>query len=339
MSGVSRSRALTGIAALAAALGLVFLLSLGVGAAGIPLGEVARILLGRGGDETARSILLGVRLPRTAAALLAGMGLSVSGVILQAVLRNPLADPYLLGVSSGAALGAVAAIVMGLASFFAGAVPAAALAGALLAVAAVYLLARREGGLPPHTLILAGVVISSFCSALVMFLNVRMEARQLQGAFFWIMGGFSNPPGDYLWPVAAAVALGLAAAIFWSVRMNLLTQGEETAASLGLDVEWDKKILFLAACLMTGTVVAISGLIGFVGLVVPHAARMIFGPDHRRVVPAAALMGGSLLILSDMAARVLLAPAELPVGVITAVIGAPFFLYLLGKRGRSWGGE
>jgi len=327
------------VTALAALLLLVLLLSLSfslfMGPTAIPIKEILRALTG-GGDTTARTIVLEIRLPRLFMALLCGTALSTAGVIFQALLRNPLADPYLLGVSSGAALGAVSGMVLGLAALHQALIPLTAFAGGALAVAAVYTLARSDGGLPPHTLILAGVIISSLCSALVLFLNVMMEARQLQGALFWIMGSLAAPVAGYLGPVTLAVLAGTGLSLFGAMKMNLLTQGDEVAASLGLEVEREKKILFFAACLMTAAVVSMTGLIGFVGLVVPHAARMIFGSDHRLVLPAAAVLGSSLLLLSDLAARTLLAPAELPVGVVTALIGAPFFLYLLKTRKGYW---
>lgn len=318
---------------------LSVILSLSLGAVSVPFQETLLSIFGMSKGSLAGTIVISIRLPRTLMALLAGIALSASGVIFQAMLRNPLADPYLLGVSSGAALGAVASIAAGVSGMHPGLVPLAAMIGGGIAVAAVYFLARKDGGLPPHTLILAGVIISSFCSALVLFMNVMMEARQLQGALFWIMGSLSSPRVDYMWTVFLAVALGLALSLVGAARMNILTQGEEVAASLGVDVERDKKILFMAACLMTGAVVSVSGLIGFVGLVVPHAARMIFGPDHRLLLPAAALLGASFLIMSDVAARTVLAPAEVPVGVVTALIGAPFFFYLLRRQKRVWSGE
>jgi iron complex transport system permease protein len=321
---------LAGCAVLAAAV------SLTVGAVAIPPGDVLRALLS-GGGGTAGDIVRGIRLPRTVAAFLAGLALSTSGVVFQAMLRNPLADPYLLGVSSGAALGAVSALAFGLAASFPGSVPLAALAGAGVAALAVYALAVRDGGLPPHTLILAGVVISSFCSALVLFLNVMMEARQLQGALFWVMGSLASPPAWLGW-AALAVAAGFGWTLASAGKLDLLAQGDDTAASLGLETGREKNLFFAAACVMTGAVVAVGGLIGFVGLVIPHAARMLFGPGHRVLVPAAALLGAAFLMLSDVAARTALAPAELPVGVITALVGAPFFLVQLRRRGRAWGG-
>ncbi len=322
---------------LAGLLVLSVILSLGLGSVSLPPRDVLEALAGRG-SGTAAVIVRSLRFPRTLMALLAGAGLSAAGVIFQGTLRNPLADPYLLGVSSGAALGAVLSMALGLAASHPGLAPLAALLGGGLAATAVYLLARREGGLPPHTLILAGVVISSFCSSVVLFLNVMMESRQLQGALFWVMGSLAAPAEGYLFPVALTVGGGLALCISRAGRLDLLTQGEETAASLGLEVEREKKILFAAACLMTGGVVAVSGLIGFVGLIIPHAARMLLGPKHRVLLPAAALLGASFLVLSDVAARTILAPAELPVGVITALIGAPFFMVLLRRQRRSWGG-
>src|SRR5512139_387779 len=328
---------LTVLAALAAAAAL---LAFKTGPVPISWDELARVVT----DPAARDalpapsrILLDLRLPRVLLGLLVGAALAVSGTSFQALLRNPLADPYLLGLSGGAALGAVLVLVSGAAASAPLLLPAAAVAGALAAVVAVWRLAAGAGALPPTSLILAGVVVSSFCSALVMFLASVSPAGRVQGALYWLMGSLASPPRDILAPVAVAVLGGTCALSLAGSRLNALSLGEETAAHLGVDVARTRALLFFAASLVTGAAVAAAGLVGFVGLVVPHALRTLVGADHRLLVPASALAGAAVLVLADTAARSVLPPAEVPVGVVTALFGAPFFLVLLRRR-RGWMG-
>jgi iron complex transport system permease protein len=282
-------------------------------------------------------ILLDLRLPRILLGCLVGAGLAVAGTTFQGLLRNPLADPYLLGVSGGAALGAVFILTTGAAAGVPLIVPAAACIGALAAVAAVWRLASGAGALPPTALILSGVVVSAFCSALVMFLTAIAPAGRVQGALFWMMGSLASPPPGILPAVAGAVALGVGLAVISGPQLNALSLGEETAAHLGVNARRVRLRLFFAASVATGAAVASAGLVGFVGLVVPHALRALVGADHRLLLPASALAGAVTLVLADTAARSVLPPAEIPVGVVTALLGAPFFLVLLRRR-RGWMG-
>jgi iron complex transport system permease protein len=255
-------------------------------------------------------------------------------VSLQALLRNPLADPYVLGISSGAALGAGVAILMGLGTAVVAALtlPLCAFIGGLLSIIIVYRIAASYGYLPIHTLLLAGVILNAVFSALIMFITSMMDPNRSFGMMAWLMGTLSGP--DY--PALLSLATYLGAGTFILFRqagaLNVLTLGEESAKSLGVEVETVKKTVFLAAALLTGAVVAFSGLIGFVGMVVPHAVRMVIGADHRLLLPASALIGGAFLMLADTLARTLLAPGEIPVGVVTALAGGPFFIYLLMSR-------
>jgi len=304
----------------------------------IPLADVARILLG-GSDETltgvsgvSRSmIVLEVRLPRVLLAFLVGASLAAVGVALQALLRNPLADPYILGVSSGAALGAVLALQMGIAWAFAGfsALHLFAFLGAGATIVTMYRLVVTEGCVPVHTLLLAGVIINAIISALILFITSVSDSTSAFRMFFWLMGNLTTLGYAGLGALAVLVAVGIGLLCGQARNLNLLALGEETARGLGLAVERVKHLIFLTTALVTGAVVAVSGLVGFVGMVVPHAMRMVLGADHRLLVPAAALFGGVFLMAADTVARSLLAPTELPVGVITALCGGPFFIYLL----------
>jgi iron complex transport system permease protein len=279
-----------------------------------------------------------LRLARTALGVVAGAGLSVAGVIFQAILRNPLAEPYVLGVSSGAGLGAALAIVLGL-SAAAGAwtLPATAFAGALVTILLVYALARTPTGTAPvQTLLLSGVVVSAVLGSILMFVVSMSPSEKLHGIVWWLLGNLQVFDWGLLRIVSAVVAAGLAVSILFARDLNLMALGEEPAAHLGLDVEWTKKLFFLLASLMTGATVAACGLIGFVGLIVPHTVRLLVGPDHRRLVTASALAGATFLVLADSVARTLIAPREVPIGVITAMLGGPFFLGLLRRRKASY---
>ena len=280
----------------------------------------------------AQVILLQIRLPRILLGFLVGGCLAAVGVGLQAFLRNPLADPYVLGVSSGAALGAAVAILLKLDALAPGLVPASAFTGSLLSLLALYRIAASYGHLPVHTLLLGGVIINALCSALIMFVTSLVDPAQAFRIIAWLMGALSSPDYATLGGLAAYLAIGGALLFRQAFALNVLTLGEDSARSLGVEVERVKRILFFVTALLSGAVVTASGLIGFVGMVVPHAVRMVVGADHRLLMPASALAGGALLAAADTVARMILAPAELPVGVVTALIGAPFFLYLLMAR-------
>lgn len=308
---------------------LVLLLSLWAGTFHLPFSEMLAILFGQGSSPTHSAVVLKIRLPRTLLAALVGAALGASGGAFQAVLRNPLADPYILGVSGGAALGAVAAIAVGMTSPLV--VPIAAFGGALGSLGLVYWVARAHRS-SPHTLILSGVMVGSLASAVLLFLLWLIPNDPLRTAIFWLAGNLAlaNPdwlPWLMLWSAAAFLLLCSQAR-----ALDLFTQGEEVAADLGLDIGRARLIIFIAAGALTAAAVAQAGLVGFVGLTVPHVVRLIWGPVHRRLLPAAALSGAIFLMLADAIARTLLAPTEIPVGVVTALIGAPFFLYLLRRQ-------
>ncbi len=299
-----------------------------VGPSAVGPAEVLEVLTG-GAREMERSIVLSVRMPRVATAVLTGAALGVSGALFQALLRNPLAEPYLLGVSSGAALGAVLALVLGGGWLGAATLPAAALGGGLLAIAVVFRVARVAGRLDTRVLILAGVVVAAFFSAGVMLVLTFAPAEATRSALLWTMGSLDGAS----WTAAAALAAYSipATAFAWGLARHLdaLALGEETAAVLGTDVERVKRTAYFVASLLAAASVSVAGVIGFVGLVVPHAVRILRGSGHRGLLPLSFLGGGVLLVLADAVARTAAAPREIPVGVVTAFIGVPFFLLLL----------
>jgi len=283
------------------------------------------------GTDTERAIILSLRVPRALLAGIVGAGLSVSGAIFQALLRNPLADPYILGVSSGAAVGAIIAILMGLSTLSIG-LPLASFIGALLTILIVFNFGREDGKIHPNTLLLAGVIIGSVLSALIMFFISISQKEELHTIIFWLMGDFSFSNYQAVYMIFPYIFFGFIFLYLQARQLNLILSGEESALQMGVDVERLKLISYLLASLITAASVSVCGLIGFVGLIVPHSVRLIFGPDHRLLLPSAALIGASFLIASDTFARTLLAPTELPVGVITAAFGGPFFIYLLRTR-------
>jgi iron complex transport system permease protein len=320
------------------------LICLQYGTEKIPLLDVARILFAPGSNlgESARGvspsvILLEVRLPRLLLAFLVGASLAAVGVALQALLRNPLADPYILGISSGGALGAALAVQFGVAWALAGfsAVQFFAFFGAGMAILAVYRIAISDGRIPVQTLLLAGVIINAMLSALILFITSLSDSTSAFRLFFWLMGSLATLGYSGLGALALYVFVGLGLLLSQARHLNLLSLGEDPAQGLGLEVEQVKRVIFFTSALLTGAAVAVSGLIGFVGMIVPHGIRMIFGPDHRLVLPAAAVVGGTFLAVADTVARSVLAPTELPVGVITALCGGPFFIYLLVSRRKS----
>ncbi len=316
---------------------LVTLASVMVGSVRVRPGRSLSILIhsvfGLGGEETEmeRTIILSLRFPRAMLAGLVGAGLSVSGAILQALLRNPLADPYILGVSSGAAIGAIVAIMVGLGALSFG-LPIASFLGALMTVLVVFYFGRQDGKIHPNTLLLAGVIIGSFLSALIMFFLSISQKEELHTIIFWLMGDFSFSNTRAILIILPYILLGVFLLYCQSRKLNLILSGEESALQLGVNVGRLRLISYLLASLITAASVSVCGLIGFVGLIIPHSVRLVFGPDHRLLIPACALVGASFLIASDTFARTILSPVELPVGVITAAFGGPFFVYLLRTR-------
>jgi iron complex transport system permease protein len=283
-----------------------------------------------------QSGILDLRVARILMAVVAGAGLSVAGVVFQALFRNPLAEPYVLGVSSGAGLGAAVAILLNLTVLGVWTIPGLAFAAALGTIFLVYALARdRSGATPIHTLLLSGVMVSAVFGSMLMFLVTLSRSEQIHTVIWWLLGDLQILNWTLLWSAATVVALGLVVTIVLSRDLNVITLGEEPAAHLGLNVERSKSLFLLLAALMTGATVSACGLIGFVGLIVPHSVRMAIGPDHRRLVPAAALAGATFLVVADSFARTMMAPIDVPIGVVTALLGGPFFFVLLRRKRRS----
>lgn len=317
----------------------VCLLCLQFGATKIDLGIALSALSGwsgsgaldRAGTDTSAVIMLHIRLPRVLTGFLVGGSLAVVGVALQALLRNPLADPYVLGVSSGAALGVSLAMLFGIGTTlaFLPALPLFGFVGGLLSLGAMYRLARSRGRLPIQSMLLAGVILNAMLTALIMFITSIMDPNRSAGLIAWLMGSLMVSSYGILSMFALYVVGGASLLLQKAQIMNILTFGEETARSLGVETERVKKQLFFLAALLTGAVVSVSGMIGFVGMVVPHAVRMLVGSDHRVLLPASMLAGGMFLVGADTIARTILAPSEIPVGIVTALTGGPMFLYLL----------
>lgn len=281
-----------------------------------------------------KEILFSIRLPRILFAGIVGAALSMAGAVFQALLRNPLADPYILGVSGGAAVGAIIGILIG-ATLLPLGIPGLAFLGAVLTVIIVFGIARTGAQLRSNTLLLAGVIVNAFFSAIIMFLISTTSSSDVHNVVFWLMGDLSLATTGEIALTGAVLFIGFVVLYAHARPMNLIVVSEETALQLGVHVERTKKILFVAASLITGVAVSVSGIIGFVGLVIPHLMRMVLGPDHRLLLPASFLFGASFLVLADTIARTLMAPSELPVGVITAICGAPYFIYLL-RKGRGF---
>lgn len=316
---------------------LLLVLAVAAVVAGIALGpadlswsESMGGLVGRG-DDTVVAIVRQLRAPRVLLAFLVGGCLAVTGATLQALVRNPLADPYLLGLSGGAGVGAVLAIALHAGGAWA--VPTAAFVGALVAIGLVYRLALVAGaGVDPRVLLLAGVVVSAFGGAILGAIFSLSSAAELQNAMLWLLGGFDAASWRVLGIFLSYAALPVAYLYYINRPLDLLSLGEEPAQFLGTDVNRLKRRLYVSASLLTAACVAVSGIIGFVGLVVPHAVRMVLGHTHRTLLPAAFLLGGTLLTAADAVARTAFAPRQLPVGVVTALLGVPVFALLL----RRW---
>jgi iron complex transport system permease protein len=278
-----------------------------------------------------KTILFSIRLPRIFFAGIVGAALSTAGVVFQALLRNPLADPYILGVSGGSAVGAIIGIIIGAGCVPFG-IPALAFLGAVLTVALVFVIGSREGRLDSNTLLLAGVIVNAFFSAVIMFFISTSSNADLHNIAFWMMGDMSLADGDKIMLMTVLLAVGTGIVCCYARPLNLIVAGEETAMQLGVDVKRTKVVLFIAGSLITAVAVSFTGIIGFVGLVIPHMMRMVLGTDHRLLLPASFLFGASFLVIADTIARVIFPGMELPVGVITALCGAPYFIYLLRTR-------
>lgn len=354
VSRVARRHRRRGLALLwgfAVMLLLAFLLAVGYGAVAIGPGETVSVLAAQLGIELPwrftrqqEAVLLAIRLPRAAAGILVGAALAVSGAALQGLFRNPLADPALIGVSFGAALAAVVTIVLG------GSIaallpllppdlllPLAAFAGGLAATFVVYRVASRDGRTDVATLLLAGVAMNAMTSAGIGFMVFLSDDQQLRDLNYWMLGSLGGITWDRLTLAAPFVMSGTALLPLFARHLNALLLGESEAVHLGFHVEHTKRAIVVLVALATGTAVAISGVIGFIGLVVPHLVRLIAGPDHRLLLPASVFAGASLILVADLFARTLVLPAELPIGILTACVGGPFFLWLLLRRRKRGG--
>ncbi len=354
IAAVARRRQRRGalfLGALAVLLAVTVLVSVSHGAVSVSAGQVLAILAREIGialpwefGQREETVLLSIRLPRMLLGLVTGAALAVAGAVLQGLFRNPLADPALIGVSSGAALAAVATIVLGgtLAAFMPPGLrpfllPAAAFLGGLLVTLLVYRIASRDGQVDVATMLLAGVALNAVASAgigLMVFISTDQQLRDLN---FWLLGSLGGVTWTTLLPALPLIGLPvLVLPLLWR-RLNALLLGEGQAFHLGFDVERTKRVLVVLAALTAGASVALTGVIGFVGLVVPHLIRLSVGPDHRILLPGAVLLGAALMLIADLFARTVVLPAELPIGVLTAFVGGPFFLWLL-LRGRRMGG-
>jgi iron complex transport system permease protein len=338
-----RRRSLGWFAGLAGLLVASMLLAVAVGAVWISPWTTIRLIgwkLGLAGPPegvpaAANVILFQLRLPRVLLAGVVGAALAAAGAVFQALFRNPMADPAIIGVSSGAALGAIAAILLGAGSLLGGAgVPAAAFVGALGTALLVYRLARIGPAIQMTTLLLSGIAVAAIVSAIVS-LVMTFSGEQIRSIYFWLLGGLSARGWEPLAAATPLVLLGLIAAAGNAGRLNLSTLGDERASQLGLDVEMFKRWMLATGSLLAAAAVSVAGLIGFVGLMTPHILRLVVGADHRRLIPASILGGGAFMVLADLAARTAVSPQEVPVGAVTAVLGGPFFLYLLRKERRA----
>lgn len=331
-------------AILGAILFFVVIVALKLGAVPVSLyglgRDLLRVIFHHGGEIKSDYglIIIDIRLPRILLGIFVGASLSVAGTGFQALLRNPLADPYVLGVSSGAALGAILALIVAphltlspaLADLL---TPFGAFLGAGSTIAAVYFLGRREGQIDSNTLLLGGVITASFISAIIMFLMTSLTGSNLRGMAFWLMGNLSTSlqPSVY-WVLAFGFIVSTVAIYTTASDLNLLLSGEKEAMHLGVDVPRVRLVVYIAASVLTGLAVSVSGAIGYVGLLVPHVMRQLFGSDHRILLPTAALGGAIAVVIADTIGRTIVPPAELPVGAMTALAGAPLFIYLLRRR-------
>jgi iron complex transport system permease protein len=328
---------------------VAFVAGIAIGSSPVPAAIVARVLASNflpygwidSGDiaETQQVIVWLIRTPRVIVAALVGAGLAVAGAQMQGLFRNPLASPDIIGTSAGGVLGAVLSLATGLAMRSIFYLPVMSFTGALLALFLVYAIATRHGRTPVTTLLLTGVAFNALIGAITSFVIslqwVRWEVAQ--EILFWMMGGLDSRTWKHVWLSLPCIVIGLIVAFVYSRDLDVLLLGEETALAVGTDVERVKRIILTCAALLTGAAVAVSGLIGFVGLVIPHVVRLIIGPKHRYLLPASALTGAAFLILMDILARTVSRPEEIRLGIVTAILGAPFFLYLLLRHYRAVG--
>lgn len=326
---------------LLALLALSMVISLGVGPVEIAPLRMVELLLQKVGfsgvEQGVDAVIVGdIRLPRVLLAALVGAALAMSGTVMQGFFQNPMADPYIIGISSGAALGATLAIVTGLDFWFFGlsGVGLFAFLGALAVTVAVYGISLRGGRLPSTVVLLSGIALGSLAAALTSFLMIAAnDGEDVQRILFWLMGSLASRRWEHVHMVWPQIIIGALFLQWYARDLDLIVQGEEQAQFLGVEVERVKRHLLVGATLLAAGAVAVSGIIGFVGLIVPHVMRLLVGPNHRILLPCAMLGGAILLVGADLLARILVEPAELPIGIITSLLGAPFFLYLLRRRG------
>lgn len=330
--------------ALGAMLLVLLVLAVAIGRVHIPIGEVVAVIVRRlyalvtwqpvEGATANEIIVWNLRLPRALLAASVGACLALAGCMMQGLLRNPMADPYVIGVSAGASVGgAIAFMLAGALGWRWGIAltPLLAFLGAIGAVVLVYLVAKVGGRIPIMNLLLSGIALNTVLSALLSFL-IYFATRELQSLIYWLMGSFTGRGWAHVGIIIPHLLIGLVLAVFLARDLNALSLGEEAATTLGVNVEGSKRLLLFASTLLTAGAVAVSGIIGFVGLLVPHIGRLLFGPDHRLLLPTSALLGGIFLVAADLLSRIMIANAELPVGIITSICGGPFFLYLLRRN-------
>ncbi len=317
---------------------LIFVCTL-IGSQDVSLLKAIKSIGGEGKSDIDFKIIFNVRLPRVLLAGVIGAALAASGVILQAILRNPLAEPYILGISSGAGLGVMIAIITGASWGFLGGSTLAvfAFAGALFTVWLVWQIGKKAGGKNVTALLLAGVVVNAFFSAVIMFLTSVVKSDKVYSTIFWLMGNITDKGAGIIFLSFAVVTIGIVILFFMSNHLNVLTFGMNEAQSLGVNPKKVQVISICIASFITAVAVSLSGLIGFVGLIIPHGIRLLFGPDHRQLIPLSAISGAMFLMAADTLARTIVAPAQLPVGVITAIAGGPFFLIILARQTRKAG--
>ncbi|MFH1196083.1 MAG: iron ABC transporter permease [bacterium] len=299
-----------------------------IGTIDISISELFKILFGKESASGLSQIILEIRLPRILLAIAVGGGLSVAGAVFQSILLNPLAEPYILGISSGGTFGAVLAMLLGLSFWI---VQISAFSGAIIVVFLVFVLGRRFGEIEPNVLLLSGVMVGAFFAAVIL-LMVTMLGESLRTAVLWLIGNLSTAKKDSVYIV---LPLSIIFSFILSIngqKFNVLSLGTETAQHLGIDTKFVKNFAYIISSLLIGSIVSVSGIIGFVGLIVPHSCRMIFGSDNKIVIPASFFIGASYLVIADTIARTIISPSEIPVGAVTAIIGAPVFVYLLRKR-------
>ncbi|MGD9712304.1 MAG: FecCD family ABC transporter permease [Thermomicrobiales bacterium] len=330
---------------LAIALVVAVVLSVGIGAVRISPRQVVAIVLDHAGIQTQiaytaqqDSVVWAIRLPRVLLAIMVGAGLAVSGAALQGVFRNPLADPGLIGVSSGAALGAVIALGLSITWFGIATTPLFAFVGGVITAVIGYGLARHNGRTEVITLVLAGVALNTFAGAGTSLVTFIANDAQLRAIIFWSMGSLGSATWESVAAAFPFILIGMIASFWWGKPLNLMVLGEREARHLGVDTERVRRTVILLTALMTGATVAVAGIIAFVGLIIPHLVRLVAGPDHRTLLPASALAGALLIVVADLFARTVVSPLELPLGVLTALIGGPFLLFLMLRTRKSQGG-